>query len=249
MATRRNPVELNRQLCRASARELLALVGEASTWMNSVNCATALHRLAKAETPPASDLGTLCDRTAAVLRSEARLTGRSVASIAWAVGKLRISHDPLLAALTSAAHARVRSLDGCALANIAWALAGVRDGHVADGALLEALADAAAARVDEISAQARYGPGRDLRAAEMHALRSDPAIFSRAAPSIFPRFAGADKPRMGVRHAQATPSRPVRCGCRLCSAQARPIYTAGARSHPALASVPRDKYTLHLMGE
>lgn len=233
MATRRNPVELNRQLCRASARELLALVGEASTWMNSVNCATALHRLAKAETPPASDLGTLCDRTAAVLRSEARLTGRSVASIAWAVGKLRISHEPLLAALTSAAHARVRSLDGCALANVAWALAGVRDGHVADGALLEALADAAAARVDEISAQARYGPGRS----------------SRAAPSIFARFAGADEPRMGVRHPQATPSRPVRCGRRLRSAQARPVHTAGASTHPALPNVPGDRYTLHSLGE
>ena len=167
MATRRNPVELNRQLCRASARELLALVGEASTWMNSVNCATALHRLAKAETPPASDLGTLCDRTAAVLRSEARLTVRSVASIAWAVGKLRISHDPLLAALTSAAHARVRSLDGCALANVAWALAGVRDGHVADGALLEGAGGAL--RIENIplplvfTSQARNGSFRSAK--------------------------------------------------------------------------------------
>ena len=149
--------QLNQQLARGGPEEICALVREHSGVMNSVNCATALHRLAKGA-PVAAAAGVealLCSRTARVLGTE-KVTPRSLTSIAWAVGKLRLSHAALLGALTSTAAAQLASgaLDAFGIANVAWALA---TQHAAAAAaavesvalsaehtgLLEALADAA----------------------------------------------------------------------------------------------------------
>ena len=48
-------------------------------------------------------LAALCGRAAAVLREERGVTSRSLTSIAWAVGKLKLAHAGLLAALTEQA--------------------------------------------------------------------------------------------------------------------------------------------------
>ena len=92
-------------------------------------------------------LAALCGRAATVLRDEGQVTGHSLTSIAWAVGKLQLAHPVLLASLTEQVRAQLRrnALDAFGVANVAWALATLREAHEADPALLDALADAACA--------------------------------------------------------------------------------------------------------
>jgi len=130
---------LNAELARASRDQILALVVERHQAFNSVNCATALHRLAKA-TPTEPKLGgtdahwkrswgaaakaaeaggaqdareaesLLCARTAVVLRADDEaVTARSLTSIAWAVGRLGLSDAGLLDAIAAQATAQLEA--------------------------------------------------------------------------------------------------------------------------------------------
>ena len=104
--------QLNSQLCKASSpREVGSLVRQQVGIMNSVNCATALHKLSKiagnkpAEAGPSADhemhrlLGA---RVAVVLEDEANgVTPRSLTSIVWAMGKLRLGEPRLVAAMAA----------------------------------------------------------------------------------------------------------------------------------------------------
>ena len=113
--------------------EIAEIVKQHAGIMNNVNCATALHRLAKAAAtskPDASLLEVLCARTATTLvREHDSITPRSLTSIVWAVGKFRLMSSPLLTAvLTQARALLVRGageLDPFGIANVAWALANV----------------------------------------------------------------------------------------------------------------------------
>ena len=166
--------ELNGKLARAGPQDLHALVIEHGKIMNVVNCATALHRLAKCAPNSELRLGhseghwkktwslalarseggvldetqvdALCARTAARMGAE-EVSARSLTSIAWAVAKLRLPHAELLAALSAqaAVQLRRRALDAFGIANVVWALATLREVHEADAALLDACAEAACA--------------------------------------------------------------------------------------------------------
>ena len=169
--------ELNGKLAHGSRQEIYDLVAAHVHELNSVNVATALHRLAKcapaatvglgqtdarwkkawaaavsSAVEPAPDqqevrLAALCGRAASVLREERGVTSRSLTSIAWAVGKLKLAHAGLLASLTEQAGAQLKrgGLDAFGVANVAWALATLRESHEADASLLDALAEAAIA--------------------------------------------------------------------------------------------------------
>ena len=121
--------ELNIRLCRSAPREIEALVREQVGVMNSVNCATALHGLAKATSAadPSADAAhhMLAERTAVVLKQEGKVTARSLTSIMWAVGKLRIVSPALIAVTTAHAstHLSRGTLDTFGMANVAWSLA------------------------------------------------------------------------------------------------------------------------------
>ena len=162
-----DPWALNKLLSRTSTSdEIATIVGGHGGAMNSVNCATALHRLARGGATERGELErTLCGLTANILEREAgRVTARSLTSIAWAVGKLRLSDAGLLAALTSRAAAQLeaRALDAFGIANVAWALATlymaatsattetVNHDH---GGLFSALATEACARASEFKPQ------------------------------------------------------------------------------------------------
>ena len=159
---------LNAQLAQAATpEEIEALVRTHCAVMNSVNVATALHRLAKCR--PARSKGggmeaLLCARTAAVLAGAENVTPRSLTSIAWAVGKLRLSDAPLLAALVAQASAQLArgGLDAFGIANVAWALATLYTAATSattetvspqHGGLCDALAEAALARPQEFKPQ------------------------------------------------------------------------------------------------
>ena len=157
--------ELNGKLAHGSRQEIYDLVAAHVHELNSVNVATALHRLAKcapaatvglgqtdarwkkawaaavsSAVEPAPDqqevrLAALCGRAASVLREERGVTSRSLTSIAWAVGKLKLAHAGLLASLTEQAGAQLKrgALDAFGVANVAWALATLREARHAIG--------------------------------------------------------------------------------------------------------------------
>ena len=150
---------LNAQLAHAHDRAALhQLILTHSATFNAVNCATALHRLAKCAPAVATQLAAtdahwkkswalaakatsaeatsadedakvealLCCRCATVLEAGSEdVSARSLTSIAWATGKLKLGHGPLRAALTSQAllQCACGGLDAFGIANIAWALA------------------------------------------------------------------------------------------------------------------------------
>ena len=151
-----DPRALNGSLLQLSTpAAILAFASEHASALNSVNCATALHRLAKQGATASAAFAPLVARTASVLRSDARhVTARSLTSIAWASAKLQLDDAGLWAAVSASAASLLPSLDAYALANVAWALATVRRvAPEADGALLEALAEAALVRLGEFKPQ------------------------------------------------------------------------------------------------
>ena len=125
--------ELNIRLCRSGPTEIETLVLEQADEMNSVNCATALHGLAKAVSMTTSATKSrttdarerLAERTAAALVQEEKVTSRSLTSIMWAVGKLRLTTPRLISVTTmhASAHLTKGTLDAFGIANVAWALA------------------------------------------------------------------------------------------------------------------------------
>ncbi|KAL1525066.1 hypothetical protein AB1Y20_019939 [Prymnesium parvum] len=162
---------LNARLCRADAGEIERLVEEQHGAMNSVNCATALHGLAKgapagARPPPSTACALLAARTAAVLSQEGFVTARSLTSIVWGMGKLRLTHPALLEAAVKHARAHLArgALDAFGVANVAWALANLHQ-HATSAAdetvclaaphaeLLDALAERACAAPDAFNPQ------------------------------------------------------------------------------------------------
>ena len=149
---------LNAQLARAADRaEINQLVLQHCAEFNSVNCATALHRLAKCAPSSSSSLAAtdahwkkswsaaakasaakatsssddatvedlLCRRCVTLLEEGSEVTARSLTSIAWATGKLKLAHAPLCAAFSAQAAIQVArgGLDAFGIANVAWALA------------------------------------------------------------------------------------------------------------------------------
>lgn len=150
---------LNAQLAHAHDHaEIHRLVLTHSATFNVVNCATALHRLAKCAPAAATQLAAtdahwkkswalaakatsaeatsadedakvealLCCRCATVLEAGSEeVSARSLTSIAWATGKLKLGHAPLRSALTSQALLQCArgDLDAFGIANVAWALA------------------------------------------------------------------------------------------------------------------------------
>lgn len=149
---------LNAQLARAVDRaEINQLVLQHCAEFNSVNCATALHRLAKCAPSSSSSLAAtdahwkkswsaaakasaakatsssedaavedlLCRRCVTLLEEGSEVTARSLTSIAWATGKLKLAHAPLCAAFSAQAAIQVArgGLDAFGIANVAWALA------------------------------------------------------------------------------------------------------------------------------
>ena len=197
--------ELNSQLARAADRaEINQLVLQHSAAFNSVNCSTALHRLAKCAPASSSSLAAtdahwkkswsaaakatsaeatsssddakvealLCRRCVEVLEDGSEVTARSLTSIAWATGKLKLAHIPLRAAFSSQATAQLSrgGLDAFGIANVAWALATLHTAEKRNGgssnadfseraspeeSLLDALADAACANstIDDFKPQ------------------------------------------------------------------------------------------------
>ncbi|KOO28974.1 kynurenine 3-monooxygenase and related flavoprotein monooxygenase [Chrysochromulina tobinii] len=136
--------------------------------MNSVNCATALHRLARGGGASSAVEQSLCTITASTFEHEAGgVTARSLTSVAWAVGKLRLSDKRLLAALTARAAAQLAAdaLDAFGIANVAWALATLHTAAMSattrtvglddecGGGLCDALAVAACARASDFKPQ------------------------------------------------------------------------------------------------
>jgi hypothetical protein len=160
--------QLNSQLSShsADAHSLAALIRANVDAMNSVNCATALHQLAKraATAEPDESLNLLlAARTAAVMSVEkSDVTPRSLTSIVWAVGKLRLFNARLRDEM--AAHARDQLerglLDAFGMANVAWALATLHQ-HAASASsqtvntseVHAALLDALAARACELPSE------------------------------------------------------------------------------------------------
>ncbi|KAL3919870.1 MAG: hypothetical protein SGPRY_005473, partial [Prymnesium sp.] len=139
--------------------------------MNSVNCATAFHGLAKGASPGGKSHASqayevLAARTAAVLTCEEFVTSRSLTSIVWAMGKLRLTNSALVAAVTMhiKSHLSRGALDGFGVANVAWALANLHQ-HVTSvteetvsiaekhATLLDALAQSACDRPSEFNPQ------------------------------------------------------------------------------------------------
>ena len=122
-----DPWQLNKLLSQAvSSDDIEKIVRSHGGTMNSVNCATALHRLARGGGASSAVEQSLCTITASTFEHEAGgVTARSLTSVAWAVGKLRLSDKRLLAALTARAAAQLAAdaLDAFGIANVAWALA------------------------------------------------------------------------------------------------------------------------------
>ena len=125
-----DPWQLNKLLSQAvSSDDIEKIVRSHGATMNSVNCATALHRLARGGGASSSVEQSLCTITASTFEREAGgVTARSLTSVAWAVGKLRLSDKRLLAALTACACAAAQLAadalrDAFGIANVAWALA------------------------------------------------------------------------------------------------------------------------------
>lgn len=155
--------ELAAQL--ASARTeaaLLPLMRDHAAGMNSIHCATALHRWARCSTVFArvtTDYGpfhALCARTAELLHADGPLTTRSLTSIAWAVGKLQLADARLHEGLVRRARVALsaaKDLDGCALANLAWFLANAREQCAINVSLLDEIGAAAAIRLRSCSTQ------------------------------------------------------------------------------------------------
>ena len=158
---------LNQQLGAATTpSDISALVEANAHLMNTVNCATALHWLAKRAVRARAE-EQLCARTVQALGIEGRgVTARSLTSIAWAVGKLKLAHDGLLAALTTQAAAQLArgDLDAFGIANVAWAVATLHAATCAastetvtlaaeQAGLCDAIADAACARAAEFKPQ------------------------------------------------------------------------------------------------
>ena len=140
---------------------LFSLVCDHATRMNSIHCATALHRWAKCSSvlagkaPDCTPFRMLCARTADLLHADCSLTARSLTSIAWAVGKLQLADVRIHEGLVRRARVALSAakLDGCALANLAWWQAKAREQHAADTRLLDEIAAAAAARLHSFSTQ------------------------------------------------------------------------------------------------
>ena len=164
-----DPWQLNKLLSQAvSSDDIEKIVRSHGATMNSVNCATALHRLARGGGASSSVEQSLCTITASTFEREAGgVTARSLTSVAWAVGKLRLSDKRLLAALTARAAAQLAAdaLDAFGIANIAWALATLHtaatnattktvglDDECGDG-VCDALAVAACARASDFKPQ------------------------------------------------------------------------------------------------
>ena len=102
------------------------------------NCATALHQLAKRTSNQVGEArveivgadealhALLAARTAAVMAHEqSDVTPRSLTSIVWAMGKLRLFDPNLRKQMVSHAHSQLARglLDPFGIANVAWALA------------------------------------------------------------------------------------------------------------------------------
>ena len=198
---------LNWQITQAYGRdEIAALVLEHADTMNSINCATALHRLAKGGSIDATAVNVdqqleelLSALTARVLEQESDVTPRSLTSIAWAVGKLRLSDAALLAALAAQAAAALErdTLDAFGIANVAWALATLHSATSSASSetvtipsahteLCTALADAACSRPASFKPQ------------EITNLLWAFASLRRRHARLFEVFAEAAAPRMGA---------------------------------------------------
>ena len=151
-----DPRALNGSLLQLSTpAAILAFASEHASALNSVNCATALHSLAKQGATASARVRAAgrAHRVRAALGRAPR-DARSLTSIAWASAKLQLDDAGLWAAVSASAASLLPSLDAYALANVAWALATVRRvAPEADGALLEALAEAALVRLGEFKPQ------------------------------------------------------------------------------------------------
>ena len=103
---------------------LAAILGGDEASMNSVNLATALHRLARCaagnDSVDAPLLDALCERAGRALHPSTcteKITARSLTSIAWAIGKLQLSHAGLLEAFGAQASSCASS---CRRASCSW---------------------------------------------------------------------------------------------------------------------------------
>lgn len=167
-------IKINQRLAAAGPTkpdEISAIVHEHINTFNSVNVATALHQLAKsvnrsADNPVAQQHENsvhekLGARAAIVLVSEAAdVTPRSLTSIVWAMGKLRI-HDPqLLKATVDMVNSMMTRglLDAFGLANVAWALATLHQHSTSTSVETIAFSEQHASLLDTLASKACEHP-------------------------------------------------------------------------------------------
>ena len=194
--------QLNKQLAAAGQSnpdEISRLVREHVTMFNSVNCATALHLLAKSTQHDSTVHDLLGARTAVVLAREAQdVTPRSLTSIVWAIGKLRIQDDKLLAAtmeLASSLMARGR-LDAMGLANVAWSLATLHQHATSTSVETVATGEDHASLLDVLAARAGEDP-ESFKPQELCNLLWAFATLKRRNARLFERFTPTTTKRLG----------------------------------------------------
>ncbi len=81
---------------------------------NSVNVATAIHRLAKKRANEPGVLTTLCSLA---VRVAAEFKARAIANIFWALAKLHFQHPVIVAALSEQVKVQARTFNAQDVAN------------------------------------------------------------------------------------------------------------------------------------
>jgi hypothetical protein len=101
---------------------------------NSINCSTALHRLALFGVPDseAASLSTLVQRTVQVMSDQSeQLTAKTLSSIAWAIAKIfplqrSLVNTDIVPVLFSRIAVQIATFDACGIAQVVWAMATLR---------------------------------------------------------------------------------------------------------------------------
>ncbi|MGA1532771.1 MAG: hypothetical protein ACO33E_07155, partial [Aquiluna sp.] len=154
-ATERRPrsenIEINKRIVAASSAEhILRLYDREGRSFNTVNTATAIHRLGKCkDRPRTSDprLRSLLELAARSIDGHPELWDpRSLANVCWGAAKAGASSRALFGAVAHVARSRLGQFNSQDLANTAWAFA---TAGVSSRALFEAIAAEARARIGQ----------------------------------------------------------------------------------------------------
>lgn len=197
-------IKINQRLAAAGPTnpgEISAIVTEHIGIFNSVNVATALHQLAKsvnrsADNPVAQQHDSsvheqLGARAALVLAQEGQsVTPRSLTSIVWAMGKLRILDGELLNVVIDLVTTMMNGglLDAFGLANVAWTLATLHQHSAGSSVETVTLSERQATLLDMLASKS-CGCPETFKPQELCNLLWAFATLKRRHVRLFERFA------------------------------------------------------------